>query len=525
MIDGKPGANGASAPDDTPDHEEALAEMAAELDVARARAAALEYEVKNLKRQIRRMRRNLGYRLTHGISRVLTSTAHIFVRRELPHVVGNPNRFDRPSAGSSCSKEVRVLTQKLANQFKNVFYLGPSPRNAVLHPAFVTNRAYTVCYNQEQLFNEMTGGKLLNLPSNEPNLDGTPPVEFAKFELIIVDAEAHQGVWPLFTGRLWPHQKLLIHGAAAALHALIGTQTPSEAGSDFALFFAPPQSWLDPRHPSQPHGQPWKRRSPRLTPTAPSGRQWPRISIVTPTFNQGQFIEATLWSVLDQAYPNLEYLVLDGGSTDETLGILERFRKDLSYCCSEKDNGQAHAINKGFARATGDIFAWLNSDDQYAAHALARVAVAFDQFPEADIIVGGCGLLQDSNGSVSHVHHSKLPLGTVVPMPAEQLLDLENCWLKGDFFYQPEVFWRRRIWEAAGAAVKEDLYFSFDYDLWVRMARAGAKVLHIPDLLCLYRVHPAQKTYGAELPYVPELRALNIRLKQPSAADKVLATL
>jgi len=128
--------------------------------------------------------------------------------------------------------------------------------------------------------------------------------------------------------------------------------------------------------------------------------------------------------------------------------------------------------------------------------------------------VGGCGLVE--NNALTRIHHSALPIGKVVPLPPQQLLDLENCWLKGDFFYQPEVFWRRRIWEAAGAHVQDNLYYCFDYDLWVRMAQAGAKVVHIPDLLALYRVHPEQKTYGRDLPYLPELKKVKAQ-RDPSA--------
>jgi glycosyltransferase involved in cell wall biosynthesis len=233
--------------------------------------------------------------------------------------------------------------------------------------------------------------------------------------------------------------------------------------------------------------------------------------VVTPSFNQGRYIGHTFESVLGQNYPNLEYMLLDGGSTDETRAILDRYRPRLAYSCSQKDNGQADAINKGFSRASGEILAWLNSDDQYGLDALMHVALAFDMFPDADIVVGGCGLLEGAASSPARVHHSALPVGKVVPLPAARLLDVDNSWLKGEFFYQPEVFWRRRIWEAAGGRVADDLYYCFDYDLWVRMAQAGARVVHIPDLLAVYRVHPAQKTYGANLPYLPELKLVQSR--------------
>jgi GT2 family glycosyltransferase len=528
VTEGNPGANGAPVPDaENYDQEEALIEMSAELEVARNKVTLLQYEVKYLKRELRRMRRNVGYRISRGLTKALTSTAFLLGARRshsngqqsTPSFKGSRNGFLR------CSRELKALARELATQTTSVFQLTPSPRQTLLHKIFLDKGVYQFCRAEADLLKEMTSGKLLQLSEHGPVLNGASANELARFDLLIIEAGSEGALWSLFRGRFWPHQKVLVHGAQSEVQALIGPHTPDLQGPDFAFFFAPPVPWLDPRHPSRPVGKSWKSRRNCLTTSLPSGNPWPRISIITPTFNQGRFIEATLQSVLRQGYPNLEYLVLDGGSTDNTPAILEQFRKHLSFCRSEKDDGQADAINKGFTRSTGDIMAWLNSDDQYAPDALARVALTFDQFPEADIVVGGCGLLDDATGSVSHVHHSNLPIGAVVPMPLEQLLDVDSCWLKGHFFYQPEVFWRRRIWEAAGGTVNEELYFSFDYELWVRMARAGAKVVHIPDLLTLYRVHAAQKTYGAELPYLPELRSVNARLRQDSSPQPVLVPL
>ena len=114
----------------------------------------------------------------------------------------------------------------------------------------------------------------------------------------------------------------------------------------------------------------------------------PKISIVTPSFNQGQFIEETIRSVLDQDYPNLEYLVIDGGSTDQTIDIIRKYETQLSYWESEKDRGQVHAINKGLARATGDIFAYINSDDIYLPGTFATVAKYFDEHAHPQCSVG-----------------------------------------------------------------------------------------------------------------------------------------
>jgi ADP-heptose:LPS heptosyltransferase/GT2 family glycosyltransferase len=246
----------------------------------------------------------------------------------------------------------------------------------------------------------------------------------------------------------------------------------------------------------------WRDGRPRRL---PSGRPWPRISVVTVTLNQAAFLEETLRSVLDQGYPDLEYIVLDGGSTDGTQAILERYRGRLAYCVSAPDRGQSDALNKGFARATGSILTWLNSDDAYPPDALWRAALAFDLY-DADVVAGGCALVDDATGEVTRVHHSALPVGRAVPLPVERLLDIDGSWLRGDFFFQPEVFWTRALWERAGGRVAEELHYSMDYELWVRMALAGARIVHVPDTLARYRMHAAQKTSGADLPYVPELR-------------------
>jgi glycosyltransferase involved in cell wall biosynthesis len=244
----------------------------------------------------------------------------------------------------------------------------------------------------------------------------------------------------------------------------------------------------------------------------PSGRSWPKISIVTVTRNQAAYLEETICSVLGQNYPNLQYIVIDGASDDDTPAILERYRAHLDYFVSEPDNGQADALNKGFARADGEVLAWLNSDDRYLPDTLFRVAMAFD-VNDTEMIVGGCALVRDREDRVRKVHHCNFPVLTPVSLPEERLLDLDNCWLKGDFFYQPEVFWSRELWQRCGGRVDPDLYYSMDYELWVRMARAGARICHIPEILTLFREHREQKTAGEELPYIAELRELNQNLR------------
>ncbi|MBV5328910.1 MAG: glycosyltransferase, partial [Chlorobium sp.] len=173
----------------------------------------------------------------------------------------------------------------------------------------------------------------------------------------------------------------------------------------------------------------------------PSGKPWPKISIVTPSFNQGKYIEDTILSILLQGYPNVEHIIMDGGSTDETLEIVKSYEQSLAKIISEPDKGQSEAINKGMRLATGDILTWLNSDDMLAPGALAAIAMAFD-VNDADLVAGVCHLFKDNRHFASHL--TSCPNG---PLKARELLDMEHYWQAGMYFYQPEVMFSRRIWE------------------------------------------------------------------------------
>ena len=234
--------------------------------------------------------------------------------------------------------------------------------------------------------------------------------------------------------------------------------------------------------------------------TLPSGKPWPKISIVTATRNQGKYIEETILSVLNQGYPNVEHIVIDGASTDETPSVLERYRDKLALVVSEPDQGQSNAINKGMSKATGEILTWLNSDDMLAPGALAAAALAFD-LNRADMIAGVCLLYQD--GRLLAQHLTACANG---PLPLDNLLDLDHGWNAGQFFHQPEVMFTRDLWLRAGGYLDEQLYFSMDYELWLRFARAGALLHVIGRPLAWFRVHPEQKTYAMSS-FLPELTA------------------
>lgn len=224
--------------------------------------------------------------------------------------------------------------------------------------------------------------------------------------------------------------------------------------------------------------------------TLPSGRPWPKISIVTPTRNQGFYIEETILSVLHQNYPNVEYIIIDGASTDDTAAVLERYHDRLALVVSEPDRGQSNAINKGMEKTTGDILTWLNSDDMLAPGALTAAAIAFDT-NNADMIAGICRLYRD--GVLEKEHLTSCPDGE---LPLNELLDLDQGWNAGQFFVQPDVMFTRDIWQRSGGYVDEKYFFSMDYELWLRFAHAGARLHVIGRPLAWFRKHEEQKTHA-----------------------------
>ena len=265
-----------------------------------------------------------------------------------------------------------------------------------------------------------------------------------------------------------------------------------------------------------------RHRWPYVTPqthfpkTLPNGRPWPKISIVTPSFNQGEFVEETILSVIHQEYPNLEHLFIDGGSTDNTMEIVERYADRFQYIVSEPDRGQSHALNKGFDRATGEIVTWLNSDDRFAPGALYAAALAF-YTSQADVVAGVCQVFEGRREVLHHVTSS-----APGPMSLRDILDVENCWLKGKFFHQPEVIFTRAIWEKAGGMVDESLYYSMDYEMWARLAAAGAKICPIAHPIAQFRMHEAQKTSTTQK-YKPELLATRDRVRDRFQAQLAAA--
>ena len=238
-----------------------------------------------------------------------------------------------------------------------------------------------------------------------------------------------------------------------------------------------------PGPPTGKRGWPWTEQADPVPGTQPDGDPWPTISVVTPSYNQGAFIEETIRSVLLQRYPNLEYIVVDGGSADETVQILEKYDPWIDHWVSERDDGQSDAVNKGFGRASGDIFAWLNSDDYYAPGALVNMATAFAS-ADSDV------------GAMVGTGHKVNREGDIVYTPPGSDLTRDDFlnWMNGGNFMQPACFFRRAAWEQAGP-LRTDLEYPMDVDLWLKMIRAY-RFERIDATIAYAHVHERAKTVG-----------------------------
>jgi len=213
---------------------------------------------------------------------------------------------------------------------------------------------------------------------------------------------------------------------------------------------------------------------------------YPKVTIVTPSLNQGQFINATIQSVLSQAYPNLEYLVMDGGSSDNTIEVLNSYSDRLKWI-SEKDEGQTNAINKGLRMASGEILAYLNADDLLLPGALVKVAHKFMGDPDAMWVTGKCRIVDENNREVRRL----------ITAYKNLLLRLHNPSLLfiTDYISQPATFWRADIFRNLGP-LEENLHYAMDYEYWLRL-NAKFPLVIIPEYLAAFRVHSQSKNTNA----------------------------
>jgi GT2 family glycosyltransferase len=222
----------------------------------------------------------------------------------------------------------------------------------------------------------------------------------------------------------------------------------------------------------------------------PPGAAWPRIRLVTPCLNPGPWLEETILSVAAQAYPAIEHVVVDGGSTDGTAGILARHRDRLHAVISGPDSGPAEAIVTGFAGSDADLFGWINADDLLAPGALHVLGAAFAAAPQSDLVHGW-----------AVPHRARRITGIQQPLPdgprdftVAGLADIFGRWGAGRFFLQPEVLVARRFWDQLGGRLDTGLSAAFDYELWLRAAQAGARIAQARWPVAYYRTHPAQRS-------------------------------
>ena len=219
------------------------------------------------------------------------------------------------------------------------------------------------------------------------------------------------------------------------------------------------------------------------------------ISIVTPSYNQAHFIEDTIRSVLSQDYPHMEYLIVDGGSTDNTVEIIRKYESRLTWWVSEKDLGQTDAINKGFARAKGDILAWINSDDTYESGAITAAVNYFHAHPEVGMIYGDCNFINERGDVIGKFDSAQTNYRL----------------LRQGYTHIPQqtMFFRANLWKQVGP-LDPSFYFAMDYDLWTRIS-ARSEIKYVPQTWANFRLHTSGKTILADDRCWPEMIRVHYR--------------
>lgn len=233
-----------------------------------------------------------------------------------------------------------------------------------------------------------------------------------------------------------------------------------------------------PEPPPGKTGWPWTEIPEPLPETMPDGSSWTKISVVTPSFNQGQFIEETIRSVLLQGYPNLEFIIIDGGSTDNTIETIKKYEPWLAFWVSEPDRGQSHAINKGINKATGEFLFWLNSDDICLPNAFIEVIKAFITHPEKKLVIGQARIMNDTGEIIGELRSQFIDWEELATNPRNSVRQISS-------------FFRKELFELVD--VDEELQIAMDSDLLFRITQ-----LHVPliisNYLTAYRLHSQAKT-------------------------------
>jgi len=222
----------------------------------------------------------------------------------------------------------------------------------------------------------------------------------------------------------------------------------------------------------------------------------PLVSIVTPSYNQAKYLEATIRSVLSQEYPHIEYIVVDGGSIDGSVEIIQKYKNEIAWWVSEPDQGQTAAINKGFAHANGDILAWLNSDDTYLPGAVSEAVAFLISNPKIGLVYGDTNFI-DAQGKVIGKFNA-------------QQTSYQRLRRGGVFIPQQAAFWRSDLWRKVGP-LDPGYYFAMDYDLWVRLAQM-TEIRHRPGhAWANFRLHDDAKTIAADERCWPEMLRIHRR--------------
>lgn len=236
---------------------------------------------------------------------------------------------------------------------------------------------------------------------------------------------------------------------------------------------------------------------------------YPRISVVVPSFNQGEFIEETFKSIFDQNYPNLEVLVVDGGSTDNSIDVIRKYESRISWWVSEKDKGQSDGINKGLRRATGEIITWLNSDDLFMPAILQTIAKHFSTEPDLGLVHGGVITFRDKNESKPDWGYPNVG---------------QERYLAGMAFSQPTAFYRKKYFDLVGGGLREDLHYGMDYDLFARLSTV-CRFLPVDGVFAKYRLHSGSKTIAQEEKFIKDWNRVFINLCKNFGWDDVLGEL